>query len=701
MTVVGDDDQAIYQWRGGDVSLFIDFARRYERSRRVDLDLNYRCRPEIVGFAQHAVATLSGRLEKVVASARQATDKGAVEVLVGTTAVDEARAIAERIHELLAKGHQPADIAILCRSVRTSGRTIVEELRHRDIPVSVTGKTSLLARPEMALIARIFVFWAGGNWYPNPQFEPEAVTRDSLRCELAAITGLSSAEAEERMRRLETLGERVRREGAADSIVLFDEMLAVLGLPGSDAEAQRGEIDLGQMSELLEQFDHAVRRAAPAELYVALTGSPADEAAEDGTLAPAAEPTRTVLGTTRGEIYLIRIRAFLEQFAGRAAEETPDNAAGAADAVQIMTVHQAKGLEFAVVFVPSLVEGRFPSKLMGRPQQWYVPTDLFDRARYEGREDDEARLLYVALTRAKELLVVSWFERHAHKPAQVSRFIRQQLRRALPAAVPAGRATPAPAAAANGDALLDLDFSHLVTYMECGYRYWLRYRCGFKPPLVPALGFGRLLHHLIAELARQAASGRAVGESDVDLMLDRAFYLPFAGKIPASQLRENARRRAKRYVRTRGHELQRTLASEKPFEVPLDKARVRGRIDLVLRANGNPKRVELVDFKTSENRPPSEFHQNQLRLYAAAAEKLGLEPVRLSIHDLDADEGGRFDVPHDPSARDAFRDKLSRMVDGMQAARFDPAGEAKICSRCDFVAFCSAAARAGESRTPR
>jgi hypothetical protein len=225
------------------------------------------------------------------------------------------------------------------------------------------------------------LLWAGGNWYPNPQFEPEAVTRDSVRSELAAIAGLSHEQAEERMQRLDALGERIRREGAADSIALFDEMLAVLGLPGSDGEAQRRERDLGQMSELLEQFDHALRRAAPAELYAPLEGSAADEAAEDGALAPAVEAARTVLGGTGGEIYLIRLRAFLEQFAGRAAEETPDSNATAADAVQVMTIHQAKGLEFTVVFVPCLVEGRFPSTLMGRPRKWYVPADLFDRSR--------------------------------------------------------------------------------------------------------------------------------------------------------------------------------------------------------------------------------------------------------------------------------------------------------------------------------
>lgn len=69
----------------------------------------------------------------------------------------------------------------------------------------------------------------------------------------------------------------------------------------------------------------------------------------------------------------MRLRAFQQEFAGRAAEETPDNSPEAGNAVQVMTVHQAKGLEFRVVFVPSLIQGRFPSSLTGAPQGWHVP----------------------------------------------------------------------------------------------------------------------------------------------------------------------------------------------------------------------------------------------------------------------------------------------------------------------------------------
>ncbi|HEY8470790.1 MAG TPA: ATP-dependent helicase, partial [Longimicrobiales bacterium] len=415
VTVVGDDDQAIYQWRGGDVSLFLSFAQQFPDAERVELGENHRCRPEIVQFARGLAESLARRLPKQLAAAREPAPMGAVELLpVAGTPADEARLIADRIRELIADGHAPGDIAVLFRSTRTSARPLVEALRARGIPVQVVGHTSLLARPEMALIARILVYWSGGRWYPNREYQVEFIRRETLEAEIRDVVGLDAEQASAALDALDRLGERLRQHGVPDIIAVFNEVLEILGLPGKGDEGAAREPGLGQMSELLTAFDHVVRRAAPDALYREADGPGADEGAEDATIAADREDgtPRVVLGASRGEIYLMRLRAFLEEFAGRAAEEVPAQWEDTAGAVQVLTIHQAKGLEFPIVFVPSLVEGRLPSSRLGQPQEWYLPDALFDRARYEGEEEDEARLLYVALTRAKELLVVSWFERY-------------------------------------------------------------------------------------------------------------------------------------------------------------------------------------------------------------------------------------------------------------------------------------------------
>jgi DNA helicase II / ATP-dependent DNA helicase PcrA len=685
LTVVGDDDQAIYQWRGGDVSLLTGFGRRYPGTAETALATNRRCRPEIVDFGRRLVDKLDDRQPKRLEAGREPAPPGAVEIMVGDDPAHEAAVIADRIQTLLDDGHQPGDVAILYRSVRTSARPLVDELRRRALPVAVVGKTSLLAHPEMALLARIFVYWADGIWYPGPTPTPETVSRDDLAASIAELTG---TDPEPTLKMIDRLGDEIRLEGVADSIPIFNELISALGLPGPGH--QRQELGVGRMSELLADFDRAVRRAAPAALY-ADDGPDAEEAAEDAALSePEPCDAARILGSRRGDVYLARLRAFLEHIAGNAAEETSSADPAAVDAVQIMTIHQAKGLEFPIVFVPSLVEGRIPSALTGHQQQWYVPIGMFDRARYEGREADEARLLYVALTRARELLVLSWFGAHAVRKARPSRFITRYLAEALGSALPARSACPKPGRPKSEQAPLDLDFSSLACYCACGYQYRLRYLCGFQAPIAPELGFGRMLHHVIAELARAAPTTGPPSEHAVTSVIDQTWYLPFAGAIPAANLKASAMRRLTAYARQYGSELTRILTPEARFEVPIAGGRIRGRIDLLLCAtSGATQQVEIVDFKTTANRPATEIHQNQLRLYAAAMAKAGYEPVRLAIHDLE--KGERIDVPADPAAQAAFENRLGEWIDGIRSGVFNPHPPA--CRTCDFISFCPHAAR--------
>lgn len=701
VTVVGDDDQAIYQWRGGDVSLFAGFPTLHPPSEggsveRLALAENRRCRPEIVSFASSLVADLAGTVPKERLAAREPHGDGAVEVLPADTPEQEATLIAGRIAKLVRAGHVPGEVAVLYRSVRSSAAPLIDALGEQGIDVNVVGKTSLMLRDEMRLIAHVFVHWAGGSWHPHPsRADVEQVTRELLLSEIAEVGSISRAAAEDALGQLDQRGERIRKEGIFDSVPLLEEMLRILWLPGKGEHARRYETGLGRMSELLTDFDHGARRAAPAYLYAEAPGSAAatQEAVEDDALGP--RPSANLLGRTSGEIYLMRMRAFLEEFAGRAAEETPDAGGASAEAVQVMTVHQAKGLEFQVVFVPCLVQGRFPSAMMGREGERYVPDELFESTRYEGRIEDEARLLYVALTRARELVVLSWFTHHSERrrAAALSQLVRDGLIDGLRAAHPCGAIVPeADGQAAPAENLLDLDFSTLHAYTVCGYQYWLRHVCGFQPPIAPELGFGKLLHHLIAELARRAADGVPPRPEHVQPLLEGSFYMPFAGPVPAARLREAAAERTLSYLRGHGDELVRTLRSEASFEVPIAGARLRGRIDLMLRAPGGaPEDVELIDFKTSVNRPPAQVHENQLRIYAAAAERVGYRPRRIAIHDLER-EGRRIEISEDARARDRFASQLDGWVTGIRENVFTPASEAKICHDCDFKGFCPEAA---------
>jgi DNA helicase-2/ATP-dependent DNA helicase PcrA len=701
ITVVGDDDQAIYQWRGGDVDLFVRFVERHPGAKRLKLDRNYRSRAALVRSAALVADTIPGRTPKQMVPCRS-DDGPALEYFSADGPEQEAAQIVLRIQHLLEAGHRPGDIAILCRSLRTSADPFRRQLERVGIAVRSSGPLSLLSCPETAIITRLFVLWTGGVWYPEHQ--AEMVTASRLADDLAALLQLSKTEAAERAQSVVALGERTAASDHVDLISVLDEVFSELGLPGTGQGVEEREHGLGQLSRLVAEFEHAQRRAGPTARDLDEAATPSadatEEDSEDARLTPTEDaadvapqgPQNLRLGVTQGEVILRRLKSFLEAFGRQAVEQYPVEGERDADAVHLMTIHGSKGLEFPVVFIPALVKGRFPSSLTGRAKHWLLPDAILGdaRQRYEGRIEDELRLLYVALTRAKQLAVISTFgEGRASpfidslKPAIVAHLVERL-----------DRASAEPLSGPRPEETLQTDFSALAVYDECSFKYRLRYLCGFAPRIAPELGFGKLLHHLVAEVARAARAGTAPSAALVDSLLERDFYLPFAGRMTKAQLRAEARKRVVGFIDRNAGLLARMLEPEFPFEVPLAGAHIAGRVDLLARADsGAPDDVVLVDFKTTEDRPPPPTHENQLRLYAEACRALGRNPVALEIHDL-RPQGRVHVVKDDPGRRDAFRRELEGWVRGIRSGRFEPCEGRKACTRCDFRSFCRWAPRA-------
>lgn len=693
LTVVGDDDQAVYQWRGGDVSLFLGFPSRFRGTLRLELGENRRSLPGIVTLASRFAETIGSRCPKLMTPTRTGSDPS-VDLMVAETAEHEAALVAQRIKKLLSCGIRPSEIAILFRSVRTSARPVIDALRQSRIPAALVGRVSLLDRPEMALLARIFVWWAGGEWWPGE--EREVITTARLARDLMDLTGVSDAQADKIVIELDRLGRRLTEEGVRDLVGTYLEVLNLTGLPVSGPERERQERGLGRLSELLVDFEHAQRRSAPRDWMQMESSSCQEEVAEDNVIHSLTVGDVMTGGwglcEPPGRLYLRRLRVFLEQFASLAAEEVPETPSLASDAVNIMTVHQSKGLEFPVVFVPCLVERRFPPASMGRERPWMVPSDMFERQRYQGREQDERRVFYVALTRARDLLCLSCFKRHRRGSASISRFLADVLRIGSQDLIAKGGACqPLRTMVLNAPErpVADLAFTEVLTYAECPRKYYLRHVCRFQPPIAPELGFGRILHHAVAELARSVRMGRIPSEQMAEEILDRRFYLPFASPEARQRMYDAAKRRLRRFAQQYGHELLRTIEVERRVEMPIGMARLRGRIDLILRARqGGPNHVEVVDFKTSATKPPHGMYENQLRLYADSLRRLGFKPLQLIIYDLDAETGGPVPVPENPEEREQFRTKAETWVDGICKGHFDK-NTGDWCRSCDFRTLCA------------
>jgi DNA helicase-2/ATP-dependent DNA helicase PcrA len=213
-------------------------------------------------------------------------------------------------------------------------------------------------------------------------------------------------------------------------------------------------------------------------------------------------------GSDRGPEYYQRVAGYLRYYAQEAYEEFEGEDGTGVDAVQFMTVHGAKGLEWPVVFLPALQDRRFPASRAGRVAKWTLPDDVLApeiKERYAGGEEEERRLFYVAMTRARDALYVSHFERTERMSSKRSRFVDTIYPLQLPAW--AGPELPpeiASRAAAAPSKPVSISLTELIRYEDCGYRFRLQRSIGFESQLVAELGFGRAIHHVLRRVAEEA-----------------------------------------------------------------------------------------------------------------------------------------------------------------------------------------------------
>lgn len=403
LCVVGDDDQAIYQWRGSDVTNILTFVKRYGAGSK-PLTVNRRSRPGILKKANAFAKTITPRLEKAMRPNREPGDLE-VHAWAAETDQDEAERVAETIEALQKCGYRYRDIALLFRSVRTSSPPFVAALRGRGIPLRCAGRTGLFLQPEAAVLGKLYA-WLSGNDWKNERFATSSpVSLGALVKEFADVFN-GGRPIKELKEYLNDWKEYVPDNSSPVNLVRdYYKFLHELGVEKLNLDDPLGSARMGclaRFSQILADYEHVTRRAR----YVDEDGEPVFKGGQD-----------------RGTWYYRRLFNYLQHYALDAYEDFEGEDTFDLDAVDILTVHQAKGLEWPVVFIPCLVGGRFPSGRSGEHQEWLIDEKIFTpkmRRRYEGGETEERRLFYVALTRARDVVYVSRFRRkkNTFRPSQ-------------------------------------------------------------------------------------------------------------------------------------------------------------------------------------------------------------------------------------------------------------------------------------------
>lgn len=671
LCVVGDDDQAIYQWRGTDVRNIVEFTRRYPGTEKFTISTNRRSRPEIIQTANRCSKRIEKRLPKQMKAARAA---GANEVVIwrADTETAQARTIAQHIKAAHKLGYAYREMAVLVRG-RISLGAILEALESANVPVQPGGRTNLFLQPDAQQFGRLCAWLVDHDWRPAP-YESEQVTTRSLLDDYTADFDLTPAQRKALRLKLEALkAEVVAPTQRANLVKDFYDVLHVLGVDEWDIDDPENVTRLGVLarcSQILADFESVRRRARIDPNH----------------------PGELIGGQDRGEWHYKWLAIYVQNWAQGAYEDFDGEDSVDIDAVEVTTVHQAKGLEWPIVFVPSISARRFPTSMMGRPRATYfVPTSLFDPERYNGTLNDERRLFYVALTRARDQLLLSTYARiHADGHNSGSSPLLEEIHLDAPSTL---KRLPLPAepddTLSDDEEPLEVTLSDLELYDACGRSYRLRSLLGFQPTLAPELGYGRAVHHVLREVAEHVRDTHSLPtKADLDRIFDREFYLPVANKAAHRELKANGRKLVDRYVARYAAELGKLWEVERPFELRVSNALVAGRADVILDESGDgPPRLTILDYKTRSD--GGEAFDFQLRVYAAAGREEGLDVDAAFVHDLRNASRHAVDVSGQSLA--TAQAKVVKLASGIRQRRF-PAKPGEQCRHCDVAPICSSRA---------
>ncbi|MEI2415026.1 UvrD-helicase domain-containing protein [Orrella sp. JC864] len=388
---VGDDDQSIYAFRGANVGNMADFERDYARGTVIRLEQNYRSYGHILDAANALISHNSGRLGKNLWTSQGEGEP--VRVIEQPTDGMEAQWVVDEIRALIAEGRQRSEIAVLYRS-NAQSRVIEHVLFSSGIPYKVYGGLRFFERQEikhalayLRLIAnpdddtsllRVVNFPARGIGARTLEtLADQARAHDtSLFGAIARVPGKGGANLAQFAALIARLAEETRSLPLPDAVEHVIEHSGLLAHYRGEREGAERIENLGELVTAAAVF------AGEENLEGLPSGEPVALADAPGVDAPGIEGLPGPQGMSP-----------LSAFLAHASLEAGDNQAQAGqDAVQLMTVHAAKGLEFDAVFITGLEEGLFPHE-----------NSILEQSGLE----EERRLMYVAITRARERLYIT------------------------------------------------------------------------------------------------------------------------------------------------------------------------------------------------------------------------------------------------------------------------------------------------------
>ena len=690
VTVVGDPDQAIYTFRGAGLDNIDSFQDRHADLRCVVLRRNYRSQQPIIDAAHRLIGHVAARpflADRQVAHRRKHAAQPVRSIWYGSPE-EESDGIAAAIAVSLAAGARPRDFAVLARS-NAEIDSMARSLCVRGVPVRTHLPADFFAQPAVRpLLAYLRVI---AN--PDQTLELYALaTSFPYSLGGAPLTDLLN-QARRRHRSLwQVLG--ATTEGEPEWEAPFRSGVTRL------IEHVRAGVTRSHERPSAEVLYDYVRRSG--RLARLVTDVEAGEAHAVARFFEIVRSRARLLVHDRVQMLIPYLDTLIE-----ADDELADIGPLDVDAVSVLTIHRAKGLEFGTVYLTGLTDGRFPAR--ARPQTLDLPwNDIHGHTSPETeRLDEERRLCYVAMTRARDAL---WLTHHVsgHRGRgrrRPSPFIAEALD------APSARAGIGPDAIGQIEALgappsslapkeieksvpAALSYSELEAYLDCPERYRLRHVVGLPTPSHHALTYGSAMHQAVAAFHLSRGRGEPLNEAE----LLEVFARSWSPDGFLSREHEEARFAAGREALRRFHRAQMAtpsdvVAVERPFVFKLDELSIRGRMDRVDQGRDG---AVIVDYKASDVRDQGKADDRardslQLQVYALAHEaEWGSLPHEVQLHFLDSGVVGA--ARPDEARLEKARAKLRSAAAGIRNGNFEPRPSPISCGFCPFRQICPSSA---------
>jgi DNA helicase-2/ATP-dependent DNA helicase PcrA len=353
LCVVGDIDQNIYSWRGATIENILNFEKDYSDAKVIILEENYRSTKNILAAANNVIKKNAMRREKNLFTKNAEGEK--IRLTVNYTETDEARDITDTCKDLIGKGTRPREIAVLYRA-NFQSRVLEESFLKKEVPYQVLG-------------VRFF-------------------ERKEVKDVLSFIRAALNRESAGDLVRIINIPPRGIGKATMMKILAHDEA----GL------TRAMKIKINDFQRMLDEIHDVALSKKPSELVkFVLTRTGIESAAKKNAEEEEKLENMRELASVARTYDNLPIGEAVESLLSNAALATDqDELKEDKDAVRLMTVHASKGLEFDYVFIAGLEQDLFPHERMGKEELT------------EGQEEEERRLFYVALTRARKKVFLSW-----------------------------------------------------------------------------------------------------------------------------------------------------------------------------------------------------------------------------------------------------------------------------------------------------